>query len=82
MTGRIVLTGDVNLMNVTDAAVPFRQIANELRAADVAFSNLECSSASSARTLARTMRVSLPIRAWAAKLYACPASTPWASPTT
>ena len=42
MAGRLILTGDVNLMNVTDAAVPFRLIAPELRAADVVFSNLEC----------------------------------------
>lgn len=42
MAGRLILTGDVNLMNVTDATVPFRRIAPELRAADVVFSNLEC----------------------------------------
>ena len=42
MATRIVLTGDVNLMNVTDPAVPFRKIAAELRAADVVFGNLEC----------------------------------------
>src|SRR5215207_9588020 len=38
----LILTGDVNLMNVTDAAVPFACIADELRRADVIFSNLEC----------------------------------------
>jgi poly-gamma-glutamate capsule biosynthesis protein CapA/YwtB (metallophosphatase superfamily) len=42
MTGRLILTGDVNLMNVTDATVPFRQIAAELHTADVVFGNLEC----------------------------------------
>jgi poly-gamma-glutamate capsule biosynthesis protein CapA/YwtB (metallophosphatase superfamily) len=42
MATRIVLTGDVNLMNVTDPAVPFRRIGAELRAADVVFGNLEC----------------------------------------
>jgi poly-gamma-glutamate capsule biosynthesis protein CapA/YwtB (metallophosphatase superfamily) len=42
MTGRLILTGDVNLMNVTDAAVPFHHVAAELRAADVVFANLEC----------------------------------------
>ncbi len=42
MAGSLMLAGDVNLMNVTDAAVPFRQIARELRTADVVFSNLEC----------------------------------------
>src|SRR5712691_11164058 len=38
----LILTGDVNLMNVTDAAVPFARVADELRRADVIFSNLEC----------------------------------------
>ena len=38
----LMLTGDVNLMKVTDAAVPFALIGEELRAADVIFSNLEC----------------------------------------
>jgi poly-gamma-glutamate capsule biosynthesis protein CapA/YwtB (metallophosphatase superfamily) len=39
---KMILTGDVNLMNVTDPAVPFRQVADEFRAADLVFSNLEC----------------------------------------
>src|SRR5207344_1450485 len=38
----LMLTGDVNLMKVTDAAVPFGRVADELRQADVIFSNLEC----------------------------------------
>jgi poly-gamma-glutamate synthesis protein (capsule biosynthesis protein) len=38
----LLLTGDVNLMNVTDPAVPFRRVVEELRAADIVFSNLEC----------------------------------------
>jgi poly-gamma-glutamate capsule biosynthesis protein CapA/YwtB (metallophosphatase superfamily) len=38
----MMLTGDVNLMNVTDPGVPFRLVADELRKADVVFSNLEC----------------------------------------
>jgi poly-gamma-glutamate capsule biosynthesis protein CapA/YwtB (metallophosphatase superfamily) len=38
----MILTGDVNLMKVTDAAVPFARVADELRKADVVFSNLEC----------------------------------------
>jgi len=38
----MILTGDVNLMNVTDPAVPFRRVADEFRAADVVFSNFEC----------------------------------------
>jgi poly-gamma-glutamate capsule biosynthesis protein CapA/YwtB (metallophosphatase superfamily) len=39
---RLLLTGDVNLMNVTDPEVPFRHVAAELNAADAVFSNLEC----------------------------------------
>ena len=39
---RLLLTGDVNLMNVTDPAVPLRHVADELHAADAVFSNLEC----------------------------------------
>jgi poly-gamma-glutamate capsule biosynthesis protein CapA/YwtB (metallophosphatase superfamily) len=38
----LILTGDVNLMNVTDAAVPFARVGDELRKADVIFGNLEC----------------------------------------
>ncbi len=39
---KMILTGDVNLMNVTDPDVPFRRVAEEFRATDVVFSNLEC----------------------------------------
>jgi poly-gamma-glutamate capsule biosynthesis protein CapA/YwtB (metallophosphatase superfamily) len=42
MAGRLILTGDVNLVNVTDATVPFRHVAAELHSADVVFGNLEC----------------------------------------
>ena len=42
MAGRLILTGDVNLMNVTDPTIPFRLVAAELHAADAVFSNLEC----------------------------------------
>ena len=38
----MILTGDVNLMNVADPAVPFARVGQELRAADIVFSNLEC----------------------------------------
>jgi poly-gamma-glutamate capsule biosynthesis protein CapA/YwtB (metallophosphatase superfamily) len=38
----MILTGDVNLMNVADPEVPFRRVGEELRKADVVFSNLEC----------------------------------------
>ena len=39
---KLLLTGDVNLMNVTDPAVPFARVRDEFRAADMVFSNLEC----------------------------------------
>jgi poly-gamma-glutamate capsule biosynthesis protein CapA/YwtB (metallophosphatase superfamily) len=42
MPGRLILVGDVNLMNVTDATIPFRQVAAALHAADAVFGNLEC----------------------------------------
>ncbi|MGA7264536.1 MAG: CapA family protein, partial [Stellaceae bacterium] len=42
MAAKMILTGDVNLMNVADPAVPFSSIENEFRAADIVFSNLEC----------------------------------------
>jgi len=38
----MILTGDVNLMNVSDPKTPFARIIGELRKADVVFSNLEC----------------------------------------
>src|SRR5882762_813207 len=37
----LMLTGDVNLMNVTDPQVPFARIKDTLRQADVLFGNLE-----------------------------------------
>ena len=39
---KMILTGDVNLMNVTDPAVPFKRVGEEFHATDVVFSNLEC----------------------------------------
>jgi poly-gamma-glutamate synthesis protein (capsule biosynthesis protein) len=42
MQRTLLFTGDVNLMNVTDPAVPFAQVGDTLRAADVLFGNLEC----------------------------------------
>jgi poly-gamma-glutamate capsule biosynthesis protein CapA/YwtB (metallophosphatase superfamily) len=38
----MILTGDINLMNVDDANVPFARIRDEFLAADIVFSNLEC----------------------------------------
>jgi len=42
MSLRMILTGDVNLMNVNDPIAPFALLIDELRQADVVFSNLEC----------------------------------------
>jgi poly-gamma-glutamate synthesis protein (capsule biosynthesis protein) len=42
MAAKLILTGDVNLMNVADPAEPFAQVGAHLRDADVVFSNLEC----------------------------------------
>ncbi len=38
----MMFTGDINLMNVTDPALPFGKIAQTLNSADVLFGNLEC----------------------------------------
>jgi len=38
----MIITGDVNLMNVTDPKVPFAPVVGEFRQADVVFGNLEC----------------------------------------
>ena len=38
----LILTGDVNLMNVADPGVPFARVGEEFRSADLVFSNLEC----------------------------------------
>jgi poly-gamma-glutamate synthesis protein (capsule biosynthesis protein) len=38
----LILFGDVNLMNVADAGVPFARVGETLRAADLVFANLEC----------------------------------------
>ena len=38
MPAKMILTGDVNLMNVTDPSVPFAQVADEFHRADVVFS--------------------------------------------
>ena len=39
---KLILTGDINLMNVTDPVVPFALVESEFRAADLVFGNLEC----------------------------------------
>jgi poly-gamma-glutamate capsule biosynthesis protein CapA/YwtB (metallophosphatase superfamily) len=42
MALKMILTGDVNLMNVTDPGIPFALVRDEFRAADIVFANLEC----------------------------------------
>ena len=42
MSATLILTGDINLMNVTDLRAPFARVASALREADVRFANLEC----------------------------------------
>ncbi len=42
MTTKIILTGDINLMNVDDPSVPFARVLSEFSEADVVFGNLEC----------------------------------------
>ena len=42
MTTSMILAGDVNLMNVSDPAVPFALVRDEFQAADIVFCNLEC----------------------------------------
>jgi len=37
MPQKMILTGDVNLMNVDDPAVPFRKVAAEFKSADAVF---------------------------------------------
>ena len=39
---RLILTGDINLMNVDDPAVPFARVTEAFQSADLVFSNLEC----------------------------------------
>lgn len=39
---KLIVTGDVNLMNVTDGNVPFRRVKETFRSADLVFANLEC----------------------------------------
>src|SRR5204863_419249 len=39
---KLVLVGDVNLMGVDDARVPFARLGAEMRAAGLVFANLEC----------------------------------------
>ena len=42
MAVNMIMTGDVNLMNVANPSVPFAKVADEFRNTDVVFSNLEC----------------------------------------
>ena len=56
MAARIILVGDVNLMNVADAREPFAQVGPHLRDADLVFANLECCLVSSRPKATRSSR--------------------------
>ncbi|MGZ5137368.1 MAG: CapA family protein, partial [Burkholderiales bacterium] len=42
MSTTLMLTGDVNLMNVTDPEAPFVRVQRVLQQANIRFANLEC----------------------------------------
>jgi len=42
MRHSLILTGDINLLGVTDPTIPFARVQDRLHAADVVFANLEC----------------------------------------
>jgi poly-gamma-glutamate capsule biosynthesis protein CapA/YwtB (metallophosphatase superfamily) len=42
MRHNMILTGDINLLGVTDPTIPFARVRDQLHAADVVFANLEC----------------------------------------
>lgn len=42
MKHSLALLGDINLMNVPDPAVPFRQVREYMATANCRFANLEC----------------------------------------
>ena len=42
MATTLILTGDVNLLNVTDPAVPFARVRGDLAEAALVFGNPEC----------------------------------------
>src|SRR5687767_14397089 len=42
MRHNLILTGDINLLGVTDPTIPFARVREKLHAADVVFANLEC----------------------------------------
>lgn len=42
MRQTLILTGDVNFLNVSDPAIPFARVSDVLSKADVVFGNLEC----------------------------------------
>jgi len=42
MRHNLILTGDINLLGVTDPTIPFARVRDQLHTADVVFANLEC----------------------------------------
>ena len=82
MPTRLIVTGDVNLMKVADPAEPFRNIGEELRAADVVFGNLECCLHCRRPAIRTPTRASSPIPVVGGEALGSPASMRSASPTT
>ena len=80
--GRLILTGDVNLMNVTDPTVPFRRVADEFRAASMVFSNLDAACTRRPPRNHFITRDFTPIPPSAPRPCAWPQSAPSVSPTT
>ena len=79
----MILTGDVNLMNVDDPRVPFARVRDEFRAADIVFSNLECCLYDPPARLTRSRtKASSHHPTSAARRCVPPALPPSASPTT
>ena len=78
----LILTGDVNLMNVDDPAVPFARVRDAFRAADMVFANLECCLYHRRAATRFTTKDFSPTRRSAAKRCGMPGSAPSASPTT
>ena len=74
----LIVTGDVNLMNVDDPAVPFARVRDAFHAADMVFSNLECCLYRRQAATRFTTKDSSPIRRSVARRCGSPASAPWA----
>ena len=78
----LLMTGDINLLDVEDATGPFKKVAHSLAAADIVISNLECMldtrlKSTLSNTKASTLTPMLELRP-----SATARSPSWESPTT